>query len=91
MDWPKVSPVPATLSFVITTGYFGILIGSMAGWLHIDDSQSMLMMLGSLTTAWGVAMSYWFNTTRDSGRKTELLARAESIKNDPPGETPSGT
>ena len=40
----------------------------------------MLMMLGSLTTGWGVVMAFWFGTTSDSGRKTELLAQAPAVK-----------
>lgn len=68
--------VPAALSVFVTTGYFAILIGLMSGKLEISDSQAMLLMLGSLTTAWGVVMAFWFGTTADSGRKTELLAQA---------------
>lgn len=73
------SPVPAMLSGGVTVGYFGILIGLMAGWLKVGDSQAMLLMLGSLTTAWGVVIAFWFGTTNDSGRKTELLAQAPAI------------
>lgn len=73
MQIAKPSPVPALLSILVTTGYFGILIGVMVDWLRIDDSQALLLMLGSLTTAWGMVMAFWFGTTRDSGRKTELL------------------
>lgn len=72
--------VPAALSGGVTVGYFGILVGLMAGWLKIDDSQAMLLMLGSLTTAWGVVMAFWFGTTADSGRKTELLAQSPPLK-----------
>jgi hypothetical protein len=68
--------VPAALSGFVTIGYFTILIGLMSGKLEISDSQAMLLMLGSLTTAWGVVMAFWFGTTADSGRKTELLAKA---------------
>lgn len=68
--------VPAALSGFVTVGYFTILIGLMSGKLEISDSQAMLLMLGSLTTAWGVVMAFWFGTTADSGRKTELLAKA---------------
>ncbi|WP_341918709.1 hypothetical protein [Polaromonas sp. YR568] len=68
--------VPAALSGFVTVGYFTILIGLMSGKLEISDSQAMLLMLGSLTTAWGVVMAFWFGTTADSGRKTELLAQA---------------
>ena len=80
MQTAKPSPVPALLSIGVTTGYFGILIGVMLGWLRIDDSQALLLMLGSLTTGWGVVMAFWFGTTRDSGRKTELLSRADAVK-----------
>lgn len=68
--------VPAALSGFVTVGYFTILIGLMTGVMAISDSQAMLLMLGSLTTAWGVVMAFWFGTTADSGRKTELLAQS---------------
>lgn len=73
------SLVPAGLSVLVTVGYFGILIGMMTGKLEVSDQQVMLMMLGSLTTAWGVVMAFWFGTTADSGRKTELLAQAPAV------------
>ncbi|NQW94049.1 MAG: hypothetical protein HQ446_08455 [Polaromonas sp.] len=72
--------VPAALSGFVTVGYFTILIGLMTGVMAISDSQAMLLMLGSLTTAWGVVMAFWFGTTADSGRKTELLAQAPASK-----------
>lgn len=75
------SRVPAALSIVVTVGYFGILVGLLTGKLSVvDDSQALLLMLGSLSTGWGVVMAFWFGTTSDSGRKTELLAQAPAIK-----------
>ena len=71
--------VPAALSGGVTVGYFAILIGLMSGKLAVEDSQAMLLMLGSLTTAWGVVMAFWFGTTADSGRKTELLAQSPAV------------
>lgn len=76
MQTSKPSNVPAVLSVGVTTGYFSILIGMMVGWLNVNDSQALLLMLGSLSTAWGMVMAFWFGTTRDSGRKTELLAQS---------------
>lgn len=70
------SLVPAALSFIVTVGYLSILVGMMTNWLQVKDSQAMLLMLGSLGTGWGVVMAFWFGTTRESGRKTELLAQA---------------
>ena len=80
MNVAKPSRVPAALSTIVTVGYFGILVGIMRGWLSIDSSQALLLMLGSLTTAWGAVMAYWFGTTRDSGIKTTLLAQAPANK-----------
>jgi hypothetical protein len=80
MQVAKPSRVPAILATIITVGYFGILIGIMRGWLSINDSQALLLMLGSLNTAWGVVLAYWYGTTRDSGIKTTLLAQAPANK-----------
>ena len=75
------SIVPAMLSGLVTIGYFGILVGLLKGWLTVaDNSQAMLLMLGSLSTGWGVVMAFWFGTTAASGRKTELLAQAPAVK-----------
>lgn len=74
------SPVPAILSISVTVGYFGILAGMMTGYLKTTDSQALLLMLGSLSTAWGCVMAFWFGTTRGSEVKTELLAKAPPVK-----------
>ncbi len=80
-DMQKVtrSWVPATLSLVVTSGYFGILVGILNGKFSVSDSQALLLMLGSLSTAWGLVMAFWFGTTADSGRKTELLAKSQPV------------
>ena len=70
------SPVPAILSTLVTCGYFYILIGMMYGWLKVNDSQALLIMLGSLGTAWGMVMAFWFGTTSNSEKKTDLIAKA---------------
>lgn len=75
-DMNKVtrSPVPAILSIAITIGYFAILIGMMLDYLNVKDSQALLLMLGSLGTAWGMVMAFWFGTTNSSSDKNKLLA-----------------
>lgn len=80
MQIARPSPVPALLSILVTTGYFGILIGMLTGGFKVSDSQALLILLGSLSTSWGMVMTFWFGSTRDSGRKTELLAKAGPIK-----------
>lgn len=80
MQMAAPSWVPATLSCAVTAGYFIVLIGMMTKTLLINDSQVALMMLGSLTTAWGSVLAYWFGTTRESNRKSDLLAQAQPVK-----------
>lgn len=74
------SNMPAWLSFVVTVGYFGILGGLLSGKLAVSDSQALLLLLGSLSTSFGMVMAFWFGTTRESGRKTELLAASPAVK-----------
>lgn len=80
MQIAKPSIMPALLSGLVTMGYFAILIGMMTGWLKVSDSQALLIMLGSLGTAWGMVMAFWFGTTSGSARKTDLLAKAPPIE-----------
>lgn len=74
------SKMPAVLSVIVTLGYFGILTSMMLGYLKVDDSQALLLMLGSLSTAWGMVMAFWFGTTDSSGQKNALLAQSQPAK-----------
>lgn len=70
------SNVPAVLTMLITAGFFGVL-----GWMLYNpiaaDSPPLLIMLGQLGTAWGVACAFWFGTTSGSAQKNQLLAQAQ--------------
>lgn len=74
------SPMPAVLSVVVVVGFLGLLVGMMSGELKVNDSQALLIMLGALGAAFGAVMQFWFGTTNDSGRKTDMLAKAPPIK-----------
>lgn len=74
------SYVPATLTFMVTLGYFLTLFGMLNGWFKASDSQVMLIMLGQLGTAWGVTIAFWFGTTKNSQEKTNLLANSAPAK-----------
>lgn len=71
------SPVPAVLSLLVTAGYFGVLVGMMTDVLNVRDSQALLIMLGSLGTAWGMVMAFWFGTTKSSSEKNHIIAQAQ--------------
>lgn len=79
MQVANKSFMPALLSAIVTLGYLAILAGMMVGWLQTQDSQALLIMLGSLSTGWGVVLSFWFGTTRNSEDKTRLLAQAPPV------------
>lgn len=81
-DMQKVtrSMMPAILSCVVTVGFLGLLTGMMLGVLKVSDSQALLLMLGALGAAFGAVMQFWFGSTHDSGRKTDMLAKAEPIR-----------
>lgn len=80
MQIANKSVVPPLLSVLVTGGFFTLLIGMMTGWLVVSDSQSLLLMLGSLTTGWGVVMAYWFGTTASSSEKTHIIANSTPNK-----------
>ena len=77
-DMQRVTPsmVPALLSAGVTIGYFAVLIGMMTGALRVSDSQALMLMLGSLGTAWGGVMAYWFGSTSGSREKTQIIAQS---------------
>lgn len=67
------SNMPAILTVMITVGFFGIL-----GWMlndhNVADAPPLLIMLGSLGTAWTGACAFWFGTTNSSGKKDQIIA-----------------
>lgn len=73
------SYVPAALTFVITAGFFGVL-GAMFVHPEVKESTPLMIMLGSLGTAWTGACAFWFGTTKNSQEKTNLLANSAPAK-----------
>ena len=70
------SQVPAALTFLITTGFFGILSWMLSN-PTVTYPSPIMVMLGSLGTAWIACIQYWFGTTRGSSDKNALLANAQ--------------
>lgn len=72
------SKTPEILSFVVTFGFFGILAHLLT--MESKPSEPLLIMLGSLGTAWAAIVNFWFGSTAGSARKTDLLAQAQPIE-----------
>lgn len=73
------SNTPTVLTYMVTAGFFGIL-----GWMMHDnsvvDSPPIMIMLGSLGTAWTGCISFWFGTTQGSQNKDRMLRNAQPVK-----------
>ena len=70
------SIVPPALAASITLGFFGILVLLLLG--KVDgNNPTILMMLGSLSTAWTGIIAYYFGSSAGSQAKTDLLAKTK--------------
>ena len=80
MHIAKQGYTPQVLSFVITVGFFGVLYYMLT--MEAKPTEALLIMLGSLGTAWAAVCNFWFGSTAGSARKTELLSQAPAIGGD---------
>ncbi len=68
-DW-----TPRILAALITVGYFGALFYMLRNGLPPQGgSEAMLVMLGTLGTAWGGVVAYYFGSSAGSKEKTDAL------------------
>ena len=75
MQMTTHSTTPTILTYMVTVGFFAIL-GLMLYDDTVVNSPPLLIMLGSLGTAWTGCISYWFGTTSGSIAKSNLLAQS---------------
>ncbi len=69
-DW-----TPRALAAVITIGFFGVLMYMlMFGLPSAGGGEAMLVMLGTLGTAWGAVVSFYFGSSAGSRAKDEAAA-----------------
>lgn len=64
--------VPAFLAVIVTVGFFGILLALM--FQQVEKSDALLVMLGSLGTAWAAIVNFYFGSSDGSQKKDALLA-----------------
>src|SRR5258708_32814909 len=67
------SKIPAYMAVLITAGFFGVLVGLMAGWLHTGDSNELLILLGALAASWGSVVNFYFGSSSQSHMQTRIL------------------
>jgi hypothetical protein len=71
------SYIPAILAIGVTVGFFGILVGLMTD--NVTKSDALLLMLGSLGTAWTAIVSFYFGSSAHSEKQTDMLHRSTPI------------
>lgn len=66
---------PRLLAYLVTAGFFGVLIAVMTIGVTESARDTVNLLLGSLGTAWIGAMTYYHGSTSASRTKTETIAR----------------
>jgi membrane-bound ClpP family serine protease len=72
------SVIPPVLSILVTIGFFGILGGLMSG--KIMTSDALMLMLGSLGTAWTGIIAFYFGSSASSQAKDNMIHNSTPIK-----------
>jgi len=70
--------IPPLLAIIITVGFFGILVGMMSG--KVTSSDALMLLLGSLGTAWTGVISFYFGSSASSQNKDALLHQSTPAK-----------
>ena len=69
------SIIPAMLALVITIGFFGVLIGLMAGVLKTTTNPETLLLLGALSAAWGALVQFYYGSSVQSHMQTRIMGQ----------------
>ena len=70
--------IPGVMAIVVTVGFFGILIGLMTE--QFKTSEALMLMLGSLGTAWTGIIAFYFGSSAGSQAKDQMIHNSTPAK-----------
>ena len=73
------SKMPALLTIMVTTGFFGILSLIM---FHpeLKGNEIVMIMVGQLSAVWAGCVAFYTGTTYSSANKNQMLANSTPVK-----------
>lgn len=67
---------PKILAYLITAGFFGMLVAMLFNAIPDQNRDILNIMLGALGTTWSSVTSYYYGSTRGSEVKSAMLAQS---------------
>jgi len=72
---------PTVIAYTIIGAFIGVVAGTLLGYTKVDSVLAGTL-IGYVSAKAEQVMAYYFGSTRDSARKTELLAKSTPPKDD---------
>lgn len=71
---------PMILAYFVAAGFMGVLTMMMLNVMPASGHDALLVMLGYLGGAFTAIIAYYFGSNKDSSRKTEIIAKAQPVR-----------